>query len=547
MIEANRKHGDRLYHLIETLKTQSPFDHPVERFDLLETHISYILLTGPYAYKFKKPVDLGFLDFTTLEKRRFYCEEELRLNRRLAPALYLTVIPITGTESSPHLGGSGPAIDYCVKMVQFSADAELDRVLERGQLSTRHIDDLAAQIAHFHQQSAVAGADSAFGTPAEVGRFALENFDQIPLDTAYPPEIQQHLAFLRTWTVQQLEKLEPVLSERKRKGWIRNCHGDMHLTNMALIDDRIVVFDCIEFNESLYWIDVINEIAFLLMDLDDRGRSDLAHRFLNRYLERTGDYAGLGLLDLYRVYRSLVRAKVAQIQYRQLRPEAEERQACQQRFMRHLALADRYTNKPAPVPLIITYGFSGSGKTWLTDKLIDLTGAIRLRSDIERKRLAGLGAEARTDSRIGADLYQPAMTDYTYERLRALAREVLASGFPVIVDAAFLKYRQRDAFSQLAATLGAPFYILHLQAREATLRERIRQRQIGGEDASEATLAVLDYQLRANEPLTDAERERTVQIETEGARPKLNELAEQLLFHAVPKPRSDSSAPASPS
>jgi predicted kinase len=162
-----------------------------------------------------------------------------------------------------------------------------------------------------------------------------------------------------------------------------------------------------------------------------------------------------------------------------------------------------------------------------------LTGAICLRSDIERKRLAGLGAEARTDSCIGADLYQPAMTDYTYERLRALAREVLASGFPVIVDAAFLKCRQRDAFSQLAATLGAPFYILHLQAREATLRERIRQRRIVGEDASEATLAVLDYQLRANEPLTDAERERTVQIETEDAHPKLNELAEQLLFQAV--------------
>jgi aminoglycoside phosphotransferase family enzyme/predicted kinase len=522
--------------LIETLKTQSPFDHPVERFDLRETHISYILLTGPYAYKFKKPVDLGFLDFTTLEKRKFYCEEELRLNRRLAPALYLTVVPITGTESSPHVGGSGPAIDYCVKMVQFSADAELDRVLERGQLSTHHIDDLAAQIAHFHQQSTVAGVDSIFGTPAEVSKFALENLDQILLDTAEPPEIQQHLAFLRTWTVQQLEKLYPLLDKRKRDGWIRACHGDMHLTNMALIDDRIVVFDCIEFNESLYWIDVINEIAFLLMDLDDRGRSDLAYRFLNRYLERTGDYAGLGLLDLYRVYRSLVRAKVAQIQYRQLRPEAGERQACQQRFMCHLALADRYTNKPMPVPLIITYGFCGSGKTWLTDKLIDLTGAIRLRSDIERKRLAGLEAEARTDSRIGADLYQPAMTDYTYERLRALTREVLASGFPVIVDAAFLKCRQRDAFRQLAATLGVPFYILHLQAREATLRERIRQRRIVGEDASEATLAVLDYQLRANEPLTDAERERTVQIETEGAHPKLNELAERLISRCPAAP-----------
>ena len=300
------KRSDRLYQLIQSLKIKAHFGHPVVGFEILETHISYVLLTGPYAYKFKKPVDLGFLDFSTLEKRRFYCEEELRLNRRLAPELYCAVVSITGSEQSPELGGNGPAIEYGVKMVQFRADAQLDQVLERGQLAPRHINELAVQVAHFHQNSAVAGAHTVFGTPAEVSRQALENFAQIAPPIEDPP-LRQQLASLHDWTRAQLVRLDSTLSERKCQGKIRACHGDMHLTNMALVQDRIVIFDCIEFNESLYWIDVINDIAFLLMDLDHRGRADLAHRFLSRYLERTGDYEGLALLDFYRIYRSLVR------------------------------------------------------------------------------------------------------------------------------------------------------------------------------------------------------------------------------------------------
>lgn len=520
------KSGDRLYQLIQNLKATAQFDPPVERFEILETHISYVLLTGPYAYKFKKPVDLGFLDFSTLEKRRFYCEEELRLNRRLAPALYCAVVPITGSESSPELGGKGPAIEYCVKMVQFREDAQLDRVLERGRLTLQHIDALAVQVAHFHQNSATAGADTIFGTPAEVRRYALENFAQISLDPR-DAELKPKLDLLHAWTSEQLVKLDSLLEKRKREGWIRACHGDMHLTNMALLGDEIVIFDCIEFNESLYWIDVQSEIAFLLMDLDYRGRSDLAHRFLNRYLERTGDYEGLALLNFYRVYRSLVRAKVAHIQYRQS-AEVSGRQASWQRFVRHVELARRYADKPTPYPLIITHGLSGAGKTWLTERLVELKGAIRLRSDVERKRLWGLEAEARTRSGLGADLYQPAMTERTYARLRELARGILTSGFPVIVDAAFLKRSQRETFRQLAAELNVPFRILHLKASETTLRKRIAKRESERGDASEATLAVLDYQLRSLELLTEEELKLTVQANTE-AEVNLYELAERLI------------------
>jgi Uncharacterized protein conserved in bacteria len=507
--------NDRLYQLIQALQAKARFDHPVERFELLKTHISYVLLTGPYAYKFKKPIDLGFLDFGTLAKRKFYCEEELRLNRRLAPTLYLEMVPITGSELTPVLGGTGSPIEYCIKMVQFPQDAQLDRVLKRGELSRRHIDELATQIASFHERIALAGADTPFGTPAQIRRYALENFDETSplLGEAHAMESQDEL---RAWTIKNLDRLDGFFRERKQRGWVRECHGDMHLTNMVLLDKQVVIFDCIEFNEFLYWIDVISEIAFLLMDLDYRDRPDLAHRFLNRYLEQTGDYAGLALLDFYRVYRTLVRAKVADIQCRQLAASTTGRQAPLQRYLHHVELARRYTNKRKSTPLVITHGLSGSGKTWLTSRLVELAGAIRIRSDVERKRLQGLiTPNARTGSHVGEDLYQPGMTERTYERLLALAREVLTSGFPAIVDATFLKRSHRDAFRQLATRFDVPYRILDLKASAPTLRDRIMRRQIEKEDASEATLAVLDYQLGSREPLTPDEAAFTVTVDTE--------------------------------
>lgn len=504
---------DRLRTLIATLQSRNPFDHPVERFEVIETHISIVLLTGPYAYKFKKPVNLGFLDFSTLEKRKFYCEEELRLNRRLAPELYLDVLRITGAPENPRFRGSGPAIEYCVRMRQFPQEAQLDRILARGELSLHHIDDLAAQVSAFHQKIAKAAPGTPFGTPAQIGQYALENFDQIGQG---PPADQKLLVELRHWTTVQLSFLEPLLLKRKQEGWIRECHGDMHLTNMALLNGRIVLFDCIEFNPALYWIDVQSEVAFLLMDLDCRGRSDLARRFLNRYLEGAGDYGGVALLDFYRTYRSMVRAKVAYLQYQQLAPGALERENVSQRLQRHVELAKKYAAKhPAPL-LTITHGLSGSGKTWFTERLVEQEGAIRLRSDVERKRLAGLDAMVRSGSRIGLDLYRPDMTGRTYDRLFALSREILLSGFPVIADATFLKRAQREAFRRLAVELALPFRILNFRASKATLRKRILRRQTERQDASEATSTVLDYQCQTLEPLVPEEMDSVVTIDTEG-------------------------------
>jgi aminoglycoside phosphotransferase family enzyme/predicted kinase len=518
--------NDRLHRLILALETDAEFGHPVERFEILQTHISCVLLTGPFAYKFKKPVDFGFLDFSTLVRRGFFCEEELRLNRRLAPGLYLEVLPITGSEDSPQFGGTGPAIEYCLKMRQFPQEAQLDRVLARGTLTKDHIDDLALQVANFHASIAVAGPEMPFGAPAQIRQYTLENFEQIGMG---PEELnaRDQLDALRTWTVAKLNKLEDSFTERQQHGYVRECHGDMHLTNMALLDASIVIYDCIEFNEALRWNDVVSEIAFLLMDLDHRQRPDLARRFLNRYLERSGDYAGLRLLDFYRAYRSLVRAKVAYLQCRQLQSASPERANTVQRFLEHVVLAERYTKPITIPPLIITHGLPGSGKSWLTEQLVDAMGAIRIRSDVERKRLEGLRPEARTQSGVGADLYRQAMTERTYQRLRDLARDILASGFPVIVDATFLKHDQRAAFQKLAQAVNAPFRILDCRASVAALRERIRSREAARVDASEAGLAVLEYQLAASEGLTSDESAWTITVDTEQV-PDLAELAAKL-------------------
>jgi len=280
---------------------------------------------------------------------------------------------------------------------------------------------------------------------------------------------------------------------------------------MVLIDGEIVVFDGIEFNPALSFVDVMREIAFLLMDLEVRERPDLASIFLNRYLEETGDYEGLPLLKLYLVYRSMVRAKVAYLEYRAGTGKA----ACLARYDRHLVLARRYAEPHPPGLILLTHGVSGSGKTMRSAALVPRLEALRIRSDVERKRLAGLSAETKTGNSVTAGIYDPTMTERTYERLRDLAGIVSGCGIPVIVDATFLERARREKFAALARSLGAPLRILDFRAGEATLRARIRQRGAEGHDASEANPAVLDHQLRGQEPLLPDEQALTLHWDTE--------------------------------
>lgn len=503
----------RLSRLIAALQEPQRFPHPVAGFQVHETHISQVLLTGPYAYKFKKPVNLGFLDFSTLEKRRFYCHEELRLNRRLAPQLYETVVPIYGSEDDPQLHGSGEPIEYAVRMVQFPNEARLDLVSARGDLSAEHIDQIATDLAGFHRQAARASRDSLFGSPAAIGDRMMQNFSQIEAN-CIDNTFLNRLTSLRAWTRARLGELHDDFELRQREGWIRECHGDLHLANMALIDDRVVIFDALEFADDLRWIDPLSEAAFLYMDLEQRGHIALARRFLNQYVEEANDYQALNLFRPYAVYRAMVRAKVAAIAARQHYKDAAQSLNALRTLVDYLDVADRYTHPSGRVPMIVMHGLSGSGKSQLAIRLVEQLGAVRLRSDVERKRLLGLTPEQAAHSGVATGAYAPEITQKTYSRLLALSYPILDAGFPVIIDAACLLRSQRASLLRFAQISRMPFIIIDVTAPEALLRERITRRISGERGASEATLTVLQHQLSVADPLSEEERRYTVAVDS---------------------------------
>lgn len=483
--------------IIDGLKCGGAYPHPVDHVELLQTHISYVLLAGDFAYKVKKAVDLGFLDFRTLSARRHYCLEEVRLNRRTAPELYLDVVEISGPPHSPVVGGAGPPIEYAVRMRRFGRNATLDRLLELGLLDSCMVDAAADAMVAFHRSlpGALSGGNQgsiqAIEEPTEANLAYLSQHlathDENPLLEAHA-----------LWVEQQHGALRGTFLQRLAEGYVRECHGDLHLANIAWIDGRAVFFDCIEFDAGLRWIDVMNELAFLAMDLQSRDRADLSWRLINRYLEATGDYAGLEVLRYYMAYRAMVRAKVSMLKAGQGTPDSGT--DAERASANYLHLASTYAEPPSPA-IILTHGLSGSGKSYLSERLSQLAGTIRLRSDVERKRIHGLRAGDHSHGQIGSNLYRADATRSTYRRLSQLAAQVIRCGYSVVVDAAFLVRWQRDLFLDLARRCRIPCVIVDLDVALDVLRARISARHAHGKDASDADLGVLEWQITTSEPL----------------------------------------------
>ncbi len=492
--------------LIQALRDPARHAYPTDRVEVIETHISFVLLTGKYAYKIKKAVDLGFVDYTDLDQRLFYCEEELRLNRRLAPQLYLAIIPITGTPENPTLGGNGQPFEYAVKMAEFAQQDLLDQALAHGKLTTAHVAALATTLAKFHTLAPAATSQDVYGSPQSVWLPLADNIHA--LQKLFDSNVR--LKEVSAWCEAEYHHLEPVFRARHTSGWIRECHGDLHLGNMLLHQDQPVIFDCIEFNPSLRWIDVINDLAFLVMDLAAHDRPDLGWRLLNVWLENTGDYAGLTLLRFYMVYRALVRAQVAKIHANASAQPSDIRQAAETSANHYLDIAYLFTVAP-PRMLLITHGFSGSGKSQLARQLAEQIGGICLRSDVERKRLHQLAPLTSSRSLLNRGLYSEMNTQMTYTLLAALAETVANTGHPVIIDATCLLRWQRDGFYRVAQKLQLPFLILDCQAPLDTLRARIIARH---DDASDATLAVLEQQTSKAEPLDEEELPCSISVDT---------------------------------
>jgi aminoglycoside phosphotransferase family enzyme/predicted kinase len=498
--------------LIAALLQPEAYDHPVEAVQLLQTHISWILLTGPYAYKIKKPVDLGFVDFSTLARRLHFCEEELRLNRRLAPELYLGLRAIHGPAQGAHFGGLGPPIEVAVQMRQFRQEDLLPAVLRRGlPLSSLLplVEALAARLATFHADAAIAPVSGDFGTATRVQQPALANLSVLerflgPQDRRLPP--------LRQWCEAEALRLGPVFERRRQAGRVREGHGDLHLGNLVLHQGEIVVFDCLEFSPALRWIDVSSDLAFLAMDLRRHRHTLLAATLLNHWLAASGDYGALATWRWYLAYRALVRAKVTALRLEQLAGEVDSQARGRIDLQAYLHLAASVQHR-RQLLLLITHGISGSGKSHRSRLLAQRLGWLHIRSDVERLRLFGRWGEP-CGPPLQGDPYAPAVSEGLYrQRLSEGCAAALDAGLSVICDATFLKRWQRSHFRDLAQRLGARFAILSCPCTPEGARRRIALRRQRGGDPSEADAAVLEAQLAGLEPLEVDERPFCLRLE----------------------------------
>ena len=494
--------------LLQRLLTPAAYPHPVTSVRLIETHISWVFLTGDYVYKVKKPVNFGFLDFSSLERRRHFCEEEVRLNQRFAPTLYLDAVPIVGPPAAARIlnasdvCGAGEPIEWAVRLKQFDEAGRLDRLLDSGGLSTQGCVELAVEITRIQDRLEIADVASPWGTTEAVASAIDSTLGRL---REHRPEIRERVGSLELAVHRQLAACSGAFESRRRAGRVRQCHGDLHLANIVRHEGHFVPFDSIEFSDALRWIDVASDVAFLAMDLESRGRGDLATTFTSSWIEAADDHQATCVLPVYLIYRAMVRATVAAIRSTQsnVGPPADPAAAAAANAEsdRYLALAERLIVERRPL-LVATSGVSGSGKTTVTGEVAAALGAVRLRSDVERKRLFGMAATDRPrDAVQEAALYSSETSRRTYARLAERARLILAAGTSVVVDAACNRRWERRILADAAREAGVPMVWLSLEVPEAVAVARVAARQAGGTDASDASVDIVRAQFAAREPI----------------------------------------------
>ena len=484
--------------LIQHMLTPEFYPHPVtEPIQLIQTHISYVVLTGTYAYKVKKPVNFGFLDFTTLEQRKYFCEEELRLNQRGAPHLYLEVLAITQGGNRLSLNGTGEPVEYTLKMRQFPQEALFTHLLEKGRLTEKRMEDLGRVVARFHAQAQTNDVIRNFGSMVQIRAVIDQNYEQTNKYIG-GPQTQEQFDQTRKYTDCFFQEQQALFDHRVAHNRIRECHGDLHLGNICLWQDQILLFDCIEFNQAFRFVDVMYDVAFVVMDLEAQHRQDLSNAFLNTYIEETGDWEGLQILSLYLIRQAYVRAKVTSFLLDDPAISEEAKAEAQQKAAHYYQLAWQYTHKHQG-QLILMSGLSGSGKSTVARYFARRLNAIHIRSDAVRKHLGGISLHERGE----AKLYTPAMNEETYSRLLHLGIKLATQGYPVILDA---KYDQRvfrlTALEQ-AKVNHLPFHIFYCTAPLEVLRERLQRRR---GDITDAGVDLLAQQRQAEQPFTEIER-----------------------------------------
>jgi uncharacterized protein len=499
---------DNLPALIQNMLTPEFYPHPVQMpIQLMQTHASYVLMTGDFAYKLKKPVNFGFLDYSTIAKRQHFCQEELRLNQRGAKELYLAVVAISQQGDRDRFGEDGEILDYAVKMVQFPQSSLLSNMFESGDLKIADVEEMGRIVADFHVQAQTNEYIQSFGTIERIKESIDDNYRHTEkyIGRAQTP---QQFTETKAYTDRFLTEHSELFRDRIKEGFIRECHGDLHLRNICHWQGKTLLFDCIEFNEPFRFVDTMYDVAFAVMDLEARGSKDFANRFLNTYTEQTGDWAGLQVLPMYLSRQAYVRAKVTSFLLDDPNIPSQERAAAAQTAGDYYRQAWEYT-RDRQGKLIMLSGLSGSGKSTLGKKIAGSLGGIHLRSDAVRKHLGGIPLFSKGD----ASLYTPEMTDRTYRRLLELGAKLAAQGWTVILDAKYDRVSLRAAAIDLATSGGIPLQILHCTAPVDVLRDRLRLRT---GDIADATVDLLASQQAAWEDFTPMEGGYVTSVDTTG-------------------------------
>jgi len=474
-----------LRNMLKFLLKPEAYPEDVTSVMLVQTHVSYIFLTDRHAYKIKKPVDFGFLNFSTIDRRRFYCNEEVRLNRRLCPDIYEGVVELRETDAGVAFYGTGTIIDYAVKMKRLPQERMLDKLVDAATVSPATMREVSRTVADFHLTIQTTPAIAEYGQLERIMFNWQENFEQmIPFEGMTLPAHQREL--IRSWVTAFAAEHGDIFRKRVDEGFIRECDGDIHLENICIDAGAIYIFDCIEFNERFRYCDTAADIAFLLMDLDYHGRPDLSTEVIDEYINRSGDHGMLDVVDFYKIYRAFVRGKIESFLLNDSGINPDDRERAEKRATRYFRLSRGYIERQRLKPtLFITCGLMGSGKSTLAGQLAFELGILSLNSDETRKRIQGVSPDSQARYGYGEGIYDRQSNEATYNELMRLAENQLNKGAAVVVDACFMHKSQRAAFAALAKRLSVPFVILHVTCSEIENRRRLQERETSGTSVSD--------------------------------------------------------------
>lgn len=497
-----------IYNLVEALKSHSAYPDRPSEVRVSETHISYLFFTGNYAYKVKKPVDFGFLDFTTLEKRKFFCRQEVRLNSRLSPDVYLGVVEIRERDGRISLDGDGETVEYAVKMREMPQEGMLNRLVAEGKATPELMARIAQRIALFHREADTTPDIAAFGDLSVIKKNAQENFIQT-VHYIGKSISREQFDFISARSIDFIDKNKAIFAKRKTGGRVRDCHGDLHLGAICIEGECIHIFDCIEFNDRFRYSDTAADLAFLIMDLELNDRFDLSADMLKYYINFSGDSDLPLVLRFYKSYRAYVRGKVMSFMLDEEEVQQDQKAKALATARHYFGLAYSYLIQPT---LIIMSGLTGTGKTAVATQLGEAIGAKVIRSDVVRKKLAGIPLDKHRYEEFGKGIYTEAFSEKTYAELQREAAESLKSGRPVILDAAYMKRSERERAASAARELGTRFFIVECICDEKSVKSRLAERMEKNE-VSDGRWEIYETQKKAFEETTDNEG-RLIRIDT---------------------------------